>query len=564
MRGEERTGRRMTSCCPGGAQRSPGDTPGPPMARNPPGRRRRLGGKPPGPIARPARAAASALTALIMTVLAWFPAPGQALAAHAAARVAHPTVVTLTFDDGTADQLAAARVLHSYGMAGTFFIITGAAGAPHYMSLAELRQLAAAGDEIGGHTVSHLDLVNTTLAEARRQICAGRNILTRWGFHVTSFAYPDGAANRQIEAIVAACGFSAARVVSGLAGPDCPGCAAAESLPPADRYAIRSHGQVESSATLAGLERSVLTAQRHGGGWVPLIFHHVCPADNCGELSIRDATFRAFVAWLAQQRSHGIVVETMHQAIGGQVRPTVPVPAARPHGVVNPSLDRAGPSAVTNPSMETPDGSGAPSCWMEGGYGQNSARWQRIRQTDTGRWAERLTVTHYRSGGAEFLQLFDLGECALPVRAGRSYELSASYRGTVTTQFSVYYRNAAGRWQYWTSSPYFSPSGQWARADWRTPPVPAGITGLSFGLSAFANGTLITDAYRFGPAPARTAQVTAARLALLAVLLAIAAAIVRWLIRRRRTARLAVPAVSAAPAGRQARDRSARSLSSSR
>ncbi len=519
------------------------------------GRRRRM--------APPARAALGALTALLMTVLAWFPAPVPASAAQApaAGRAHRPTVVTLTFDDGTADQFAAARVLHGYGLAATFFVITGAVGAPHYMSLAELRQLAADGDEIGGHTVSHLDLVNTTLAEARRQVCAGRAILTRWGFGVTSFAYPDGAANRQVEAIVAACGFNAARIAGGLAGPDCPGCATAERLPPADRYAIRSPGQVESGTTLAGLERSVLAAQRHGGGWVPVIFHHVCPPGDCGQLSISGTTFRAFAAWLAQQRAHGITVETMHQAAGGTVRPLVPVPAARPHGAVNPSVERAGPSAVTNPSMETPDRSGAPSCWMEGGYGQNTARWQRIRQARGGRWAERLTVTGYRTGGAEFLQLFDLGECALPVRPGRSYELSAWYRGTVTTQFSLYYRNSAGHWRYWTSSPYFSPSGQWAKADWRTPPVPAGISGLSFGLSAFTNGTLITDDYGFAPAPPRTAQVTAARVALVVVLLAIAAAAVRRRIRRRRTAR-PVPAAPAAPAGVQPRERPARSSSS--
>jgi peptidoglycan/xylan/chitin deacetylase (PgdA/CDA1 family) len=498
--------------------------------------------------------------ALLMTALAWLPAPVPASAAQlpAAVRAHRPTVVTLSFDDGTADQFAAARILHGYGLAGTFFVITGAVGAPHYMSLAELRWLAAAGDEIGGHTVSHLDLVNTTLAEARRQVCAGRNILTRWGFKVTSFAYPDGAANPEVAAIVAACGFNAARIVSGLAGPDCPGCATAERMPPADRYAIRSHGQVESGTTLASLEQAVRTAQRHGGGWVPFIFHHVCPAGDCGELTISTGTFREFAAWLAGQRGHGIEVETMHQVIGGRVRPVVPVAAARPHGVVNPSVQRAGPSAVTNPSMETPDRSGAPSCWMDGGYGHNKARWQRIRLAG-GTWAERLTVTGYRSGGAEFLQLFDLGACALPVRPGRSYELSAAYRGTVTTQFSVYYRNAAGRWQYWTSSPYFSPSGQWARADWRTPPVPAGISGLSFGLSAFANGTLIADDYRFAAAPPRTVQVTAARLAVFAVLLGIAVPVIRWRIRRRRAARSAAPA---APAGVQARGRAVRSSSS--
>jgi hypothetical protein len=485
-----------------------------------------------------------------MRVLAWFPAPAPAAQVPAAVRAHRPTVVTLTFDDGTADQFAAARVLHDYGLRGTFFIITGAVGAPRYMSLADLRQLAADGDEIGGHTVSHLDLVNTTLAEARRQVCAGRDILTRWGFAVTSFAYPDGAANRQVAAIVAACGFNAARVAGGLAGPDCPGCATAEPLAPADRYAIRSPGQGESGTTLASRERSVLAAQRHGGGWVPFIFHHVCPAGDCGQLSISGGTFRAFAAWLARQQADGIEVETMHQVIGGTVRPPVPVAAARPHNVVNPSVERAGPSAVTNPSMETPDRSGAPSCWMEGGYGRNKARWQRVRAARGGTWAERLTVTGYRSGGAEFLQLFDLGACSLPVRPGRSYELSAAYRGTVTTQFSVYYRNAAGRWQYWTSSPYFPPSGPWARADWRTPPVPAGISGLSFGLSAFGNGTLITDDYRFGPAPARTAQVAAARVALLAGLLGIAAAVIR----RRRAARPG-PGPRAAPAGGQARDR---------
>jgi hypothetical protein len=475
-------------------------------------------------------------------------------------------VVTLTFDDGTADQFAAAQVLHSYGLTGTFFIITGAVGAPHYMSLAQLRRLAANGDEIGGHTVSHLDLVYTSLAEARRQICAGRDILTRWGFPATSFAYPDGAANRQVEAMAAACGFSAARIVSGLAGPDCPGCAAAENLPPADHYAIRSPGQVESGTTLAGLEQSVLSAQRHGGGWVPLIFHHVCRTGDCGQLSIGSATFRAFAAWLASQRSRGVRVETMHQVTGGPVRPVVPVPAARPHGVVNSSVERAGPSAVTNPSMETPDRSGAPSCWMEGGYGQNTARWQRVTQARTGRWAERLTVTGYHSGGTEFLQLFDLGECALPVRPGHSYQLSTAYRGTVTTQFSVYYRNTAGRWQYWTSSPYFPPSSQWAQADWRTPPVPAGISGLSFGLSAFSNGTLITDDYRFTPAPAQTAQVTIVRVALLAMLLAIAVAVARWRIRRRRTAHGAAAAQpaghGAGPAGGQVRKRPVRSSSS--
>jgi peptidoglycan/xylan/chitin deacetylase (PgdA/CDA1 family) len=528
----------------------------------------------------PARAGFGALTALLMTLLAGFPATAQAAATSPAATATpaaatsatatsaattahHQTVVSLTFDDGTAGQFAAAQAMHRYGIAGTFFIITGAVGAPNYMSLPELHRLAGYGDEIGAHTVSHLDLVATTAAEAQRQACVSRDILTRWGFQVTSFAYPDGAASRQVEAIVRGCGYDAARIATGLAAPGCPGCALAETVPPADPFAIRAPSQVESGTTLADLEQSVLRVHRAGGGWVPLVFHHVCPS-ACGVLSISDATFTAFVRWLAGERSHGVAAKTVHQALGGPVRPAVTVPAARPHGIVNASMAKAGAKAAVNLDMATPDRSGAPLCWMEGGYGQNKARWQRIQEG--GHWAERLTVTGYHSGGAELLQLFDLGECAVPVRPGRTYALSASYRGTVTTQFAIYLRNAAGRWQYWTSSPFFSPSAQWATASWRTPPVPAGTSGLSYGLSAFANGTLITDGYHFGPAAAQTAQVTLTRIALLAVLLAIAVALGRWLIRRRRTVRpvRAAPGRPAggAPADRQALDRSAWSSSS--
>jgi peptidoglycan/xylan/chitin deacetylase (PgdA/CDA1 family) len=91
------------------------------------------------------------------------------------------TVVSLTFDDGDADQMAAARVLHRYRLPATFYIITGAVGTPGYVTLPDLRQLAADGNEIGGHTVSHLRLTALSTAEARRQVCGSRSVLDRWG-----------------------------------------------------------------------------------------------------------------------------------------------------------------------------------------------------------------------------------------------------------------------------------------------------------------------------------------------------------------------------------------------
>jgi len=134
---------------------------------------------------------------------------------------------------------------------------------------------------------------------------------------------------------------------------------------------------------------------------------------------------------------------------------------------------------------------------MEGGYGRNTARWQRTTDSHGGHWAQRLTVTGYHSGDAKLLPRFDLGECSLPVRAGRSYTLGTWYQSTARIQYSVYYRTWSGRWAYWTSSPYFQASQGWAQARWATPPVPAGASGLSFGLALFSKGSLTTDSYSF-------------------------------------------------------------------
>jgi peptidoglycan/xylan/chitin deacetylase (PgdA/CDA1 family) len=477
------------------------------------------------------------LAAAILTALCCLAATNAQAAAGrpSAATHRHPTVISLTFDDGTADQMAAARVLARYRLHGTFYIITGAVGAPHYMGRADLRTLAAAGDEIGGHTVSHLDLVNASAAEARRQVCAGRDILARSGFTVTSFAYPDGAYDAALERSVRGCGYSSARIAAGLAGPGCPGCSVTEHIPPRDPYAIRTPGQVDTSWTLAALKRAVTAARGHGG-WLPLIFHHVCATGNCGLLSVPEATFTEFVAWLARQQAHGTVVATVGQVMGGAARPLVPARPAHPHDVLNPWLARSGPSAQTNPSLETPDRSGAPQCWMKGSYGDNTARWQRVRGAG-GRWAERMTMTGYRNGGAELLQLFDLGTCSLPVKAGRSYQLSAWYTGTVKTQFSVYYRDQAGRWRYWTSSPYFAPASRWSKATWQTPPVPAGASGLSFGLSLFGNGSMTSGGYRFTLAPPDLVRMVAGWAVLAAVVLGgVSVAVRRVRARRRRRA----------------------------
>jgi peptidoglycan/xylan/chitin deacetylase (PgdA/CDA1 family) len=476
-------------------------------------------------------------------------ARGHAARGHAAAG-GRPTVVSLTFDDGDVDQLAAARILRRDHLAGTFYIITGAIGTPGYLTGADLRQVAAAGNEIGAHTVSHLRLTALSTAEARRQVCQSRAILTRWGYRVTSFAYPGGAADPRVEAIVRGCGFDSARGTVGLRSPGCPGCTAAESIPPANPMSVRTAGEVDGTWTLAEMKSLVTGVERAGGGWLPLVFHHLCGTPQCGDLAVRTPVLSAFARWLAQRQRRGLEVRTVSQVAGSRLRPTPRVAPAGPHGVVNASLAHTAPASAVSPSLELPTPPGSvPQCWMQGGYGHNTATWRRVHGGHAGQWAERLTITSYHSGDAMLLPQFDLGQCSLPVRPGRSYTLGTWYRASTRAQYSVYYRTWTGRWVYWTSSPFFAPGQGWAHASWATPPVPAGASGLSFGLALAATGSLTTDSYSFAATPPSLARAIADWVVLAALAAGLLALAVRMARRRRRARDLARRPAQPATAG---------------
>ncbi len=412
-----------------------------------------------------------------------------------AAVAAAPTVVTLTFDDGNADQLNAAQILNNNGLKGTFFIPSGAVGTPNYMTLANLQGLAAAGHEIAGHTVTHPDLTTLTSDEATRQICNDRVNLTNWGFRITNFAYPFAAENATTEAIVKKCGYNSARGLGDIRTRfSCPGCPLAETIPPGNLYNTAAPDEEDSSWTLADLQKSVTQAEP-GGGWVQLTFHHVA-ASSTDPLNITPTLLAQFATWL-KARPATTSVKTVDQVIGGTVKPLVSGPAVPPQATSG--------NLVKNPSLETLV-SGAPQCWQAGGYGTNTAAFSVVSPGHTGSVAERLVVTGYANGDAKFLPALDLGGCSPSATAGHTYNLGAWYKSTASTQFALYYRSGVGSWVYWTSSPWFAPATTFQKASWTTPALPSGASGISFGLNLFSNGTLITDDYEMidtanAPAP---------------------------------------------------------------
>ncbi|ALV44554.1 hypothetical protein MB46_02500 [Arthrobacter alpinus] len=417
-----------------------------------------------------------------------------------AAQAAVPSTVTLTFDDANLDQVGAATFINNLGMKGTFFTPSGYIGSPNYMSVSQVQALQAAGNEIGGHSVTHPDLTTMNVDEITRQTCNDRVNLTAMGLDIQSFAYPFASENAQVESIVQQCGYNSARGLGDVRSqiPESATFPFFETIPPANPYVTGAPDQVDNTWTLADLQNLVTNANANGGGWIQYTFHHigdgVDPQSGVADpLTISTPLFQEFSTWLAGQVTSGaVVVKTVKEVIGGTTKPTVVGPAA--------PAPRTLGNLIQNPSMETPgpNASPYPNCWAPGSYGANTPVYTAVSpgHGGTATAARQIGLSNYVSGDAKFLQQMDLGQCAPSATPGNTYLAKAWYKSSGLTQFEAYYRTGLGNWVYWTASPMFvaSPT-EWAQASWISEAVPAGATAISIGLNILANGTLITDDY---------------------------------------------------------------------
>jgi peptidoglycan/xylan/chitin deacetylase (PgdA/CDA1 family) len=220
------------------------------------------------------------------------------------------TVVSLTFDDGDADNFAVGTVLEEYGLKATWYIPSGLVGQPGYMTWDQLRQLADNGNEIGGHSLDHRNVGGLHGADLKHEVCDDRSNLMAHGFTPLSFAYPYGGYSDEASTMVRDCGYLDARTIA--AGP--------ESLPAADAYALRAFPYVVSDTNFAKLQRYVTGTRQEAGGWVILIFHHVC--DGCDYFAVKPDVLTRFLAWLGQEVSlQRLQVKTVRDVMAGQVTP---------------------------------------------------------------------------------------------------------------------------------------------------------------------------------------------------------------------------------------------------
>jgi peptidoglycan/xylan/chitin deacetylase (PgdA/CDA1 family) len=124
-------------------------------------------------------------------------------------------LVTTSWDDGHVLDHCAAALLDTYSLNGTFYIAPRNAEVNRRERLrAHDLQALAADFEIGGHTLSHVDLTKTPDSESRREIKEGKAELEQVvGSPVRSFCYPYGAYEKRHEAMARSAGFSYARTI---------------------------------------------------------------------------------------------------------------------------------------------------------------------------------------------------------------------------------------------------------------------------------------------------------------------------------------------------------------
>ncbi|MEU1313108.1 polysaccharide deacetylase family protein [Streptomyces cinnamoneus] len=134
-----------------------------------------------------------------------------------------PKPVLITFDDGYEGvHRYALPALAGHGFAATLFASTGWLRGAHetggaldlMLSWDQLRELAAAGMEIGGHSHTHPQLDQLTDERLSFEVRHCRDLLTaELGHPPVSFAYPYGYSSRRVRGTVRAAGFGVSLAV---------------------------------------------------------------------------------------------------------------------------------------------------------------------------------------------------------------------------------------------------------------------------------------------------------------------------------------------------------------
>jgi len=195
---------------------------------------------------------------------------------------------TVTFDDGSIGQYDyAVPLLIKYRLGATFFIVSGwtedisvRAGEDnglqvHRLSWPQIRQIAAAGFEIGSHGTEHKPFDSRLSGDLMKSIlrASKQTIEKEIGRSCVSISFPYSVVDASIEEVLAEAGFR-----NGRRGGDKPN----PPLPP-NPFRLYSYCIMDSSRPTPAAFKE--TIEQNENQWTILLFHHIL-ADSAREWTL--------------------------------------------------------------------------------------------------------------------------------------------------------------------------------------------------------------------------------------------------------------------------------------
>ena len=145
---------------------------------------------------------------------------------------------------------------------------------------------------------------------------------------------------------------------------------------------------------------------------------------------------------------------------------------------------------TTNGTLEA--GGNPPTGWMVSGWGTSTVSSGITNTAHGGTRAYQITLSGRTSGDYKLLPT----EASSPgVQPGNIYTLSAWYTSTAVSNSMTIFQHTSTGWSYWTDIKALPATTTWSQATAVTPPIPAGVDAIAWGISISSDGTLTTDDY---------------------------------------------------------------------
>lgn len=122
-----------------------------------------------------------------------------------------PRPMLITFDDGHLNNYTTAfPIMQKYGFTGVLYIVGNYVGVADYLNADQIKEMAAAGWEVGSHSMTHSDLTALEPQRQRMEVVDSKDFLEKTlGVPVKSIAYPFGLSNSGVIDYAHFAGYSA-------------------------------------------------------------------------------------------------------------------------------------------------------------------------------------------------------------------------------------------------------------------------------------------------------------------------------------------------------------------